>query len=166
MFVTFSPLWSPHPSPLQSIWLKQMHLHVHLDYRGLNWPAGETRILDPDPECWLWLWFRLISTQPKGNCCHVPGLTLQLHLLSAEQRSGLESKRLIDLAKALFHNLLTSEMLSYEAKVMEKFSWTFTIFFAHHLRFPASLICGLSVGLFLSRFNGQRPTFGLRRGVL
>ena len=99
-----------------------MHLHVHLDYGALNWPIAETRILDPDPECRLWLWFRLISIQPKGNRCHVPGLILQLHLLSAEQHSGFESKRLIDLAKALFHNLLTSETLSYEAKVMEKFS--------------------------------------------
>lgn len=90
---------------------------------------------------------------------------MQLHLLSAQQQAGSGSKRLIDLAKALFHDLLTSEMLSYEAKVMEKFSCPFTIFFAHHLRFPAPLICGLSVGLFLSRFNGQRPTFGLRRGV-
>lgn len=112
----------PRSSPPQPPCSKQTHLHVHLDHGGLTRPIAETPVLEPAAERRRWLWFRPLSRQPEGNCCHVPGLTLQLHPLSAEQRSGLESKRLIDLAKALFHNLLTSEMLSYEAKVMEKFS--------------------------------------------
>lgn len=78
--------------------------------------------LGPRADRWPRLWFRLISSQPRGNGCHGPGLALQPHLLSAEQPSGLESKGLIDLAEALSRNLLRSEMLSYEAKVMEKFS--------------------------------------------
>lgn len=132
---------------------------------GFDWPSAETWIWDAEPELRLGLCFTSIPSQPKGNCCHVPGLTLQLHLLSAEQHSGFGSKRLLDLAEAPLRNLLTSEMLSYGAEVMEKSSRTFTIFFAHHLRFPAPLICGLSVGLFLSHFNGQSPRFGPGRGV-
>lgn len=134
---------------------------MSLGLQGFEWPFAETRIWDAEPE----LCFRPIPSQPKGNCCHVPGLTLQLYLLSAEQRSGFGSKKLLDLAEAPLRNLLPSEMLSYGAEVMEKSSRAFTIFFAHHLRFPAPLICGLSVGLFLSRFNGQRPRFGPGRGV-
>lgn len=81
---------------------------------GSTWPVRDP---EPGPRCGS-----ASSAPAKGNCCRVPGLAPQLHLLSAERRSGLESKRLIDLAKAPFRNLLTSEMLSYEAKVMEKFS--------------------------------------------
>lgn len=121
MFTIFSSQNSVS-SPPQPPWSKQTHLHVHLDHGGLTRPTAETPVLEPAAGRRRWLWFGPLSRQPEGNCCHVPGLTLQLHLLSAERRAGLESKRLIDLAKALFHNLLTSEMLSYEAKVMEKFS--------------------------------------------
>lgn len=43
------PPRSPHPSPLQPICFKQMHLRAALDAKVSAWPAAEPRSLDPEP---------------------------------------------------------------------------------------------------------------------
>lgn len=109
-----SPCSEVPPASSSSVYPLQTNApSCSLGFQGSDWPSAETRIWDAEPELRLWLCFRPIPSQPKGNCCHVPGLTLQFHLPSAEQHSGFGSKRLLDLTEAPLRNLLTSEMLSY-----------------------------------------------------